>query len=384
MFPRFLILLAGLLILSEGVFSQKQAVLATYKRIQVYTTNQKCEELLEAKKQIDLAANDEQTSTWAKTWKYFGDVYFELAISNDDRCQSASDSALSLAYHAYVKALDLDDKNVYTADINTKLAVIGPYFLKFGVDAYNNDQYAYALGFFNKSINAAEIFDKIDSLGIYNAALSAEQLKKYSLAQEYYNRLIEIKYGGARIYSFLANAYLKSGDTTKNFSTILTGREMYPEDHDLLIEELNYHIEHDQYKDALVILESELEKEPKNATYLFYKATVHDNLGEYDAAEVAYRKCLSVKPDYFDALYNLGALLFNKGLDISDSAYRSNEVDEALLEKSRDYFRRALPHLEKANEINEYDQTTLRSLQKIYSILGDDEGYQRVTHELQN
>jgi len=59
-------------------------------------------------------------------------------------------------------------------------------------------------------------------------------------------------------------------------------------------------------------------------------------------------------------------------------------VDKGLLEEARALFRKALPYLEKAHKLDSYDRATMISLKKIYSILGNDEEYERITNELEN
>lgn len=365
------------------MLGQKSKVLSAYKHHQVYMSNKKCSELAGAKTAIDEAVNDLQTSQWAKTWYYRGNIYFDISVSEDKGCNELSDSALSIAYEAYIKALELDIKKHYTTDIQTRLAVIGPYFLNQGVKLYNDEAYAGALACFEKSAAIAKVFNKTDSLSIYNAALSAEQLKDFEKARHYYQELIKIGYGGAKTYSFLANTYVMQGDTANQIAVLSQGRQLYPQDQNLIIETLNYYLEHEAYEEALTILNIVIDREPGNYLMHYYQGAVYDNLKAYDKAASAYAKSLVLKPDYFDANYNMGVLYFNQGVELNEEAFSENGSEEKK-KAARKKFEKALPYLEKANSLNAYDRSTLISLQKIYSILGNDAGYKRVTEELEN
>ena len=58
---------------------------------------------------------------------------------------------------------------------------------------------------------------------------------------------------------------------------------------------------------------------PDNAECRFNKGVVAEKLGKTDVAEMSYRKAVALKVDYFDALENLGNVLYAK-----------KQIDEAI------------------------------------------------------
>ena len=372
-----------LFILTLSTIAQKAKVLSAYKHHQIYLSNKKCADLSDAKEAVDLAVNDIQTSQWAKSWYYRGNIYFDISVSEDEACNQLSERALHESYEAYNRSLVLDIKKHYTTDIQTKMAVIGPYFLNEGVRNYNDELYKEALDCFEKSVAISKLFDKTDSLALYNAALSAEQVKDYKKAQQYYTELIEVDYGGAKIHSFLSNIHLMEGNTENQLNAIKDGRVKYPQDQNLIIEELNYYLEHEHFEEALQVLQVVIKSNPGDYILHYYQGAVYDNLKKYDEAATAYSKSIVLNPSYFDSNYNMGVLYYNQGVELNELAY-SEETNEKKRLEAKAKFEKALPYLEKANTINSFDEPTLLSLQKIYSILGNDEGYQRVTEELEN
>ena len=52
-------------------------------------------------------------------------------------------------------------------------------------------------------------------------------------------------------------------------------------------------------------------------------------------AEKAYLKAIELKPDYFDAYYNLGALFFNKGVEVFEFANSIPRINSKLMKKQK-------------------------------------------------
>ena len=114
------------------------------------------------------------------------------------------------------------------------------------------------------------------------------------------------------------------------------------------------------------------------------------SLEQYDNAEVSYKKAIEIKADYFDALYNLGALYFNKGAkqtslanDIKDDAkYR------AAMLKVDEIFKQSLPFLEKAEQVGTEDKATykdlLNTLKSLYARTEQTEKMNAVKEKLKN
>lgn len=87
-------------------------------------------------------------------------------------------------------------------------------------------------------------------------------------------------------------------------------------------------------------------------------------------AEAAYLKAISLKPDYFDALYNLGAMYNNRGVAIMQSSTKVKLNDEAAIKKIQEdadaCFTLALDPLNKAHLLNPTEKYTIETLKNIY------------------
>ena len=89
----------------------------------------------------------------------------------------------------------------------------------------------------------------------------------------------------------------------------------------------------------------------------------------------AWLKAVELKPDYFEANYNLGAMYFNKGAELVNKANNlpvSKQAEyDAAKKKYEAKFREAKPYLEKAYQLNPKDEATMQSLYQLYGRLNE-------------
>ena len=142
------------------------------------------------------------------------------------------------------------------------------------------------------------------------------------------------------------------------------------------------------------------EKEPKNVSVLYAIGVTYDLLKNdtklsaeerskyFDAAIQAYKETIDVDPNYFDALFNLGAIYFNKGGEVINEANKLpiNETAkyDKMLADGNNYLNLALPYLEKCETIQPKDKNTLVSLKEIYARLSMKQKLDAVNAKLDN
>src|SRR5690606_39035401 len=145
-----------------------------------------------------------------------------------------------------------------------------------------------------------------DTLAEYNAGLSAEQAGDIETEIEEYKKAASVNYLGANMYLYMANLYQKEGLHEKYLEVVQEGREVYPDNSDLIVYELNYYLRNNKFEEAEDNLKLAIEKEPDNKQLHFSLGVVYDNLQQRDDAKIAYEKAIEIDPDYFDAIFNLG------------------------------------------------------------------------------
>ena len=70
-------------------------------------------ELDKAKGAIDKAVLHEQTKDKAKTWKYHGDIYYQILVSQNPEYTQLTATAAKTSFDSFLKALRLDQRGMY-------------------------------------------------------------------------------------------------------------------------------------------------------------------------------------------------------------------------------------------------------------------------------
>jgi len=360
-------------------------------------------DLVKAKDFIDKAIVYPEAATDAKVWYYRGGIYLDIQIS-ELKAVLAPD-ALNISYEAYKKAMTLDTKGEFKSDIAARLSAIGGEFFNSGITFFQQNDFDNAMPYFEKSINIAKDNNAIDTLANYGAALCLEKKAAtdkafLDAAIEKYQFLADVKMREVSVYTSLANLYKEKGDLDKGAAVLNTAKEMFPGNTDIIITEANMYISTNNHAKAIASLMIAKEKEPKNVSVLYAVGVTYDLMKNdtslsdadrakyFDAAIVAYKETIEVDPNYFDALFNLGAIFFNKGGEVINEANKlpiSETVKyDKMLAEGNNYLNLALPYLEKCETIQPEDKPTLISLKEIYTRLSLTDKLKGVNDKLSN
>lgn len=327
-----------------------------------------------AKEAIDEAVVHEKTIGDAKAWFYRGNIYLDLANSTDENFRKLDPDPLQKAFESYQRAYELDEKGEYKADIERYIPAVAESYYNYGVVQYNLGNYKEAALEFEKSFEVGLSVGRTDTTAIYNAAVASTLAEENQMAKGYYERTLELDYNKPDIFSSLAEIYKAEGDTALALITVQEGRELYPEDFNLLIAETNIYLATNQKEKAMLDLEKALEIDATNPTIFFAVGTIYDQLGDFEKAEDAYKKAIALNPDYFEANYNIGALYVNNAADIQ------TRINDLPLDAVKEYdegkaqademLNASIPYLEKALELQPGDVNAMVSLKEIYTRLG--------------
>jgi tetratricopeptide (TPR) repeat protein len=314
------------------------------------------------------------------TWYYRGLIYDK--ICNDVVLAEKYPDACRLAMQSFAKSMEINKNSDYMEDM--ALRGIGLFASEFGkgVNHYNKKEY-------DKSLSVFEFLLTIvsnDSLSMLNAGLSAEKLKDYTKAKNYFGKLMQMKYNSPRIYNQYAVIQKSENDTAGALETLKKARQIYPDDMGLIIEEANIYLATNKAKEAIETLTTAVEKDPQNAQLYYARANNYSTQKEIQKAKADYLKSVELDPNFFDAHYNLGGMLFNEGAELVNKANnlppaKAKEYD-ALKKQADEKFKESLPYLEKAREIRTKDIDTLNTLKQLYARLGDNVKYEKIKLEL--
>lgn len=388
------ILLITFLVAVAGAYAQKGKVASA----QTLKDSQKLEKALEAINEAIDPKNDkaEKSIDWPKTWEVRGDIYRAVYQSKDANVKKLATDPLGTALESYKKALELDEKGKNANAVKISLTLLVSDFTDQAVKAFGENKYEAALASF-KSILEIEGLplmqeaDKgaaVDTVIIFNAGLAAYNAEKYEEAVKFYKEAAKYEYNGARTYELIASSYINMQDTAQALTTLNEGFEKSPENSAILVLMINIYLNANKVDDAMKYLDLAINQDPENASFYFARGSLYDKIGQQDNAIIAYEKAIELKQDYFDAYYNLGAIYYNQGVRQLETANAvpSNQPEKYETEKNKadEYFRKAIPYMEKASEINAEDTYSLESLKTLYYRLKMMDKFDEVNKKLED
>jgi len=310
---------------------------------------------------------------------------------------------LDETYNSYVKALELDPQyrkpELSPGTPQDGIKMIGRLYSSAASRALGEDNYAEALENFEKSI---PIFKSANLEGLttvyYSAGFSAQLLGDTAKAIEYYQASISPKLKKSNIYINLSNLYLKTDQTDKALETAQKGLEVIPGNLDLLITEANIYMHNGEAKKANELLSKAAEKDPQNYELQYAIGINYDKMAQdtamseemkaasFKASIEAYKRALDIKPDYFNAAFNLGAMYYNSAANKLTEAgnlpmSETKKYDELKASAIED-FKLAIPVLENAHKIDPKDHNTMVMLRTAYLQTKNMEGYKKIKEEL--
>lgn len=407
MMKKTIFTLTTLAVTSVG-FAQKAEVVSAFNYNKAFERSLKCSELQNGLASINKATEDATTKEWAKTWYYRGNLYFNVLASKSSKesCANLDADALEKCTDSYMKALTLNfqdpqlksldlekeadlmkffsaiqsqskvDDETYTMDIIGRKfpGLAGEYGNK-GIGEFQSKNYKAAQESFGKSMLLSQFTGKMDTMMLYNTALASDLGGENETAKQLYDALIMLKYNvdgnGPSLYRSMANIYKKEGNDAKAQEYIKKGRSAYPNDYNLIVTELDGYLASGKHAEALENLNLAITNNPKNEVLYFARGTVYENLKQQDNAIKDYSKAIELKPDYYDAHFNLGAYYFNSGAEKINEAnklpYNETKKFDALKAEAKVLFEKAIPSIEKAHELNPADVDTANMLIKVYT-----------------
>lgn len=384
-------LLTLVIFIASSAFAQKKLV----RNAESLKTEGKLQEALETiNKAID--PNNEKvdkTISLPETWIARGDILHAISKSTEPNIKALVDDPLTMAIDAYKKAIELDTKNKKTNIIKIKLLEFTNDLTNNAIDAFNIENYKKALVSFEQILDIQDISifkaddpDFVDTVVIFNAGLAAFNAGEFDKSIEFYKKSAEYGYNGARTYPLISSAYMAKKDTLGALDVLKEGFEKYPNDKSVLEGMIQIFIDLKKADEAMTYLQLAIDKDPEAARYRFAQGRLYEDLGDEAKAIATYLECLEIDPEFFNALYNLGAIYYNKGVEQFNVAgtipANENEKYEAEMAKADEWFKKALPYMIKCQELKPDDYGTLESLKTLYYRLNQLDKYNEIIEKL--
>ncbi len=339
------------------------------------TTN----DLESAKKAIDAALENEKSNVWPKTYIVAAKVYTELAKNGKD------DKGVLKAYEFYKKAIELDakgnekgkQKGKYKKDILFALTFFNSELTNAAIDGFNKEDFEKAFSAFEAVLTLNDEIAKlegvpeseltVDTTIIYNCALAAYNLKDWEDAEKYFLKTIDLGFGGGDAVLLLNQVYSSTGDSTKMGENLQKGFMLYPDDDRILTSLIQYYLSTKQNDAALDYLNKAIEKDPENSSFFYARGVLYESIDKEKSIE-NYKKAIEIDPQFFNALYNVGVIYYNKGVEIQNKANEMSDYKEfeKTKKEAEKYWEQALPYMERALDLQPNDANVLESLKGLY------------------
>ena len=334
-------------------------------------------ELQKAKTSIDLAAEHEETKNEARTWHYYGIVYYKIAAYPEFHDLDPEALDKSFAAFAKIPALDPeyanDRQNMF--DIYQHIQSITSNYFNKGAVAYENGEYADAIKCYLAAYNSMLVIGQQDNEALLIAAqIALYNAKEYEKAVEICNQLLAAQHESPKVYQYLAVAYNQMCNDEEMLKYINEGRAKFPEDDNLVNEQINAYLKLKREAEIIDQIKEMANKNSENSVYCLIIGTIYSNqeseLYNVDSALVYYNRAIEVNPTDENAYINVGSMYIDKSAALINKANelpldKFKEYDE-LIAEARVFDEKALPYVEKAYELVPGDDAIKQALRTLY------------------
>ncbi len=406
-----LIFLVAFLISTSFGFAQKVEKGSSTKAETLYNSG----DLAAAKTEIDnaieyeifkLKSKDKPVEVKAKSWYVKGIIYAAIASSDDAAVKGLTENPIEIAVEALNKTMELEKEGTvyYTFAQQKKTDLYGSLFNK-AVEYYNNEDMEGALLSFEK----VSLVEPKDTSALQNAVSIAYQLKKQDKVIAMAQKLIDLDFKKPYLYRMITQFDIdqgreldqnhkesKSPEANPYYEKALTvlkkGLEANPDDSDLASTVITLYMRLDKTQDAIASIDQSLEANPDNRSLYLQKGLLLDKLGKIDEALASYKKATEIDPEYFDAFYSIGAIYYNRGVELNKEVNnleydkygrpKDKKKFDELTEQMKEQFKLSMPGFEKSHQLNSADQEVIGILARIYNVLEMKDKYEAMSKKM--
>ncbi len=351
--------------------AQKSKVVAVFQLVET-------DKLGEAKKAIEEAITDERTQYWPRTWYargYLCQTAYEKGINSKDKKKyELYPDQLYVAYESYEKALKLDKRGRYDAQLAPLYVQLANNFQVIGEKHFRNKKYEDAFKAYETSlkINQSPVLSiKPDKDLIYNTALAAYEMKNWDKASRYLGQLNKAGYS-PNVPHLLYLIYMEQSDTVSAEGVLRKGIHQYKDNENLVLLLADLLFNSNQPDRAVEMLDSITLNNPKNYIFPYTKGLIYQKTEQYEKAIQAYESAISLSPDETRLYASIGLCYYNIGAGFAENARTIKNNSDFRLEKAKSAvaYKNAIVWLEKAQEKEPDDQDVILKLYQLYKILG--------------
>lgn len=383
-----IILLLTFSVFSAGLMNAQKSNVKGAERI----ANSSKPNFEEARQLATLARENDETKDAPKTWyvsglveeKEFTKENQKLVEHKEEPNKALMNLALLQMYsfysETYAKEVAMGEKK-YTKKITKAFENNLPYYIN-------------ALGYymeqkdFKQALRAAECFKSIKKMPIFNgtptaeldsnammldffAILAAYQADQKQQAIAYAQEAKKVPYRQNEVYQILSQTLLEVGDTTNYVATMEEGFALFPNEAYYSLNLINLFSEQGKFDQARKFLSAAIEKDSQNPQLYDVMGRLYENEGNPTEAHNWFLKSLEIDPNYADGVYDVGRSFFNMAAKATEE-----KVTPETQAQAKEFFKKALPYLEKAYEQN--PERVYYILANVHYNLGNNSRYDEI------
>ncbi|MBR3950347.1 MAG: tetratricopeptide repeat protein [Bacteroidaceae bacterium] len=363
-----------------------------------------------------------------KAWYVAGNIEQRFFEKENEQAQfgmavkeAEMDLALENGYKYYRKAVALDTlpnakgkvKPKYIKNIQKDLLANSDGYINAGVRYFNAQEYMKAYEMWNIFIEIRDLpfmasmakqmpADSIYAMLEYNAALAALNTGDRDLTLKALLRAKGNGYEQNNVYKFIVGQYEIAQDTANLVSILNEGNELFSnldvvatrpdgttftqKENYYSIRLINLYIAANEYEKAVNFLNEVVANDPENPELWNVKGQLLEAQGDIDGAIDCFKKAIDMNPNFALAIGNIGRVYYNQGvgkdLELSEKITNTTEFNAAKEAEVLPLYRKALPYLEKAHQLDPNERDHMVALRTIYYNLNDAKNLKLIEMEM--
>lgn len=297
------------------------------------------------------------------------------------------ESPLVEAFNSYKKAIELDPNKKKENQITESLLQLRSSFANEGLNYTKNDNYDAAIHSFENAI-AVDPYATgkkfvMDSTLYYCLAFSQAANNQSQEAFANYQRSIDLGYTmNGELLCLMASVALQDSTLLpKAYDILKQGLSQYPDQKCIMLSLIDNCVRQGRDpQEVVAYVQTALEKDPKNPFLHGILGNVYEKLNDIATAEKYYRLAYELKSDWYDMLYNIAIVHYNKAASLQTEAVnlpRHRDADyDKLMSEANTELHTCIRVLEELDSVKKDHADALDLLRQLYFRFRMEDGMQ--------
>ncbi len=322
--------------------------------------------LLKAKFIADEQLNNFQ-ETDAKSWFIFGNIYYYISTNQAMEFEFMRDEATHTSLDALTQCLNTIDDIPLKNEAVHQMVSVALVLANQGYRAYNKGDYRTALYKLEESIKAKKLAQKYSKMNynlvneISTSFYAAYYMNDYGKMLTNGNELHLMGEADEFIYGLLTTLYIRFGFYDEGMSIIAKARTLYPDDKNLLFNELSLSVNSGNFENATNIAKKAEEHFINDINKLkdiyCFQGIIACNQGKGEEGFELFHKSIQLDSQYAFPYYQMAHYYIQTGKETENK------------DQAKDEYKKALPYIEKAFKLEPKNADIKNCLKYVYTQL---------------